>query len=144
MLILPPPNHSACGGSHLSTVSHFLNQSSSSAMRAQKTSGLSCASARRLSTSASDLMCARAENSRGGGNTRSSCRTDSMFVVTVDTAPSLQLLISGFGLALRACVPQNCSTPQQEHLGNEALRRHERLQLQRVERQLLSGKHSGG
>src|ERR1044071_843355 len=84
ILILPPPNHSACGGSHFSTVSHFLNQCSSSAIRAQKDSGSAFASARSFSSSAIDLICACCEKPSGGGNTRSSCSTDSIFDVTVD------------------------------------------------------------
>src|SRR5207244_13127181 len=85
ILILPPANHSACGGSHLKTVSHFLNQCSSlSASRAQKLSGSALASARKASSSAIDLMCALAANSSGGGKTRSSCWKDSMLVVADD------------------------------------------------------------
>src|SRR5215208_141325 len=84
MLILPPPNHSACGGSHFSTVSHFLNQCSSSAIRAQKASGSAAASERSRSSSAIDLMCACSENDSGGGKIRCSCSTESMFVLTVD------------------------------------------------------------
>src|SRR6185369_6680937 len=96
MLILPPPNHSACGGSHFSTVSHVLNQfNSSSASRAQKASGSAAASARRRSSSAIDLMCARSENDAGGGKIRCSRRIDSMFVVTLD---------------MRACVPYFIAT----------------------------------
>src|SRR5689334_352926 len=91
MLILPPPNHSACGGSHFSTVSHVLNHCNSvSAMRAQKASGSAAASARRRSSSAIEVMCARCEKDSGGGKIRCSCRTDSMFEVTLD---------------MRACVP---------------------------------------
>src|ERR1043165_6264670 len=75
-------------------------------MRAQKPSGLSRASVRNCSSSVSDLMCACAENSGGGGKTRSSCSTDSMFVVTVDTAPHC-IFAFGFCLALPACVPPN-------------------------------------
>src|SRR5215207_2567564 len=84
-LIFPPPNHSACGASHFKTVSHFLNQcSSDSAIRAQKASGASDASRRSASNSSRDFTCARAVNSGGGGNTRSSWSTDSMLVVAED------------------------------------------------------------
>src|ERR1051325_6116799 len=84
-LVRPPTNHSACGASHFSTVSHFRNQCSSrSAMRAQKASGASDASRLSASNSSSDLTCARAANSGGGGKTRSSCKTDSMLVVAED------------------------------------------------------------
>src|SRR5678815_418448 len=95
MLILPPPNHSACGGSHFKTVSHFLNQCSSSAMRAQNDSGSAAASTRSRSSSSIDLTCACSENEWGGGKIRSSCNTDSMFVVTLD---------------MRACVPYFIAT----------------------------------
>src|ERR1044071_2438783 len=87
ILILPPPNHSACGGSHFSTVSHFLNQCSSSAIRAQNDSGSAAASARSCSSSAIDLMCACCEKLSGGGKSRSSWSTDSMLVETVDMLP---------------------------------------------------------
>src|SRR5215216_6739976 len=109
MLILPPPNHSACGGSHFSTVSHDLNQCSSSAMRAQKDSGSASASARSLSSSSIDLICARCEKPSGGGKSRSSWSTDSMLVGTVDMLPvyhrqlpiaNCRLPISGSGLVL--------------------------------------------
>src|SRR5882724_7635409 len=83
MLMRPPANHSACGGCHFSTASHFLNQCSSSAMRAQKPSGSSLASWRKRSSSAIDLTWAFSENPGGGGKTRSSCCRDSM-LVTVD------------------------------------------------------------
>src|SRR6185369_9541378 len=95
MLILPPPNHSACGGSHFKTVSHFLNQCSSSAMRAQNASGSAAASARRRSSSSIYLMCACSEKDCGGGKIRASCNTDSMFVLTLD---------------MRACVPYFIAT----------------------------------
>src|SRR5258706_3923724 len=92
ILILPPPNHSACGGSHFKTVSHFLNQCSSlSANRAQNPSGSALASARSASSSAIDLTCACSAKLSGGGKTLSSCRTDSMFVVddmTDDGSPT--------------------------------------------------------
>src|ERR1051325_1771756 len=99
MLRRPPTNHCACGGSHLSTVSHFLNQcSSDSAMRAQNCSGDSLASRLSASRSSSDLTCARSANAGGGGKTRSSCRTDSMLVVAEDITletPSDKLLRYG-------------------------------------------------
>src|SRR6266850_1858077 len=84
MLILPPPNHSACGGSHFNTSSHRLNQSNSSAIRAQKTSGESCASCLSRSNSSSDRICALLENSAGGVKTRFSLKTDSMLLVAED------------------------------------------------------------
>src|SRR6185369_7632479 len=107
MLILPPPNHSACGGFHLSTVSHFLNQCSSSAMRAQNASGFDVASARRFSSSSSDLICACFENDSGGGKTRSSMSTESMLLVTVDTEPSLERILGSSEFKLLACLLQH-------------------------------------
>src|SRR5687768_4485835 len=100
MLSLPPTNHSACGGSHLRTVSHFLNQcSSSSAIRAQNASGASDAS--RLSASSSSALTrARAANSSGGGKTRSSWRTDSMLDVDEDITPQ-----DPFGFRLSVWMP---------------------------------------
>ncbi len=53
-------------------------------MRAQNSSGCSCASRRRLSNSAIDLRCASCENCAGGGNTRSSWDSDSILVLTGD------------------------------------------------------------
>ena len=47
-------------------------------------SGSAAASARSASNSSIDLICALAENSAGGGKTRSSCWSDSMFVVDDD------------------------------------------------------------
>src|ERR1044072_2956199 len=99
-LIFPPTNHSACGGSHFKTVSHFLNQcSSDSAMRAQKASDASDASRLSASNSSRDLTCACAANSGGGGKTRSSWSTDSMLVVAEDipreTSPSNSLIADG-------------------------------------------------
>src|SRR5882672_10632333 len=89
MLILPPTNHCACGGSHFSTPSHFLNQwSSLSANRAQNSSGLALASTRNASSSAIDLMCAFSANAAGGLKTRSSCCSDSMLVVAEDISVS--------------------------------------------------------
>src|SRR5687768_8064581 len=85
MLVLPPMNHCACGASHFSTVSHFVNQSSSlSAIRAQNISGSAAASARSASSSSIDLKCALAANSAGGGNVRPSCCSDSMLVAGDD------------------------------------------------------------
>src|SRR6185369_79600 len=131
MLILPPPNHSACGGSHFSTVSHVLNQcNSSSARRAQNASGSADASARRRSSSAIDLMCARSEKDSDGGKIRCSCSTDSMFVVTLD---------------MRACVPYFIATKKRKSgfYDYDSLRRHQRLQLQGMEGKFLSRKDSG-
>src|SRR5574338_834408 len=99
MLIFPPPNHSACGGSHFNTVSHFLNQCSSSAIRAQNDSGSAAASARRRSSSAIDLICACSEKDSGGGKFRCSWSTDSMFEVTLD---------------MRACVPYFIATKKRK------------------------------
>src|SRR4051794_16427115 len=91
MLIRPPTNHSACGGSHFKTESHFLNQCNSpSAILAQKLSGDSLASRLRASNSSADTL-ARAANSSGGGKTLSSCSTDSMFDVEEDINPSEDL-----------------------------------------------------
>src|SRR5215213_102994 len=83
-LMRPPVNHSACGGSHLRTVSHFLNQSSSKAIRAQKSSGDAAASAYNRSYSSIELTSAPSEKVSGGGKTRFSCCSDSMFGVTDD------------------------------------------------------------
>src|ERR1044072_6944992 len=94
MLILPPPNHSAWGGSHFKTVSHFLNQCSSSAMRAQNASGSAAASARSRASSSIDLMCACSENECGGRKILSSCNTDSMFVVTLDMGACVPYFIA--------------------------------------------------
>src|SRR5262245_43688286 len=80
-------NHCACGASHSRTLSHLLNQESSSAIRAQKPSGSVCASERSDSNSAIDLICACLENCSGGGKTRSSVSTESMFVTTLDIIP---------------------------------------------------------
>src|SRR5215217_6535667 len=125
MLIFPPPNHSACGGSHFNTVSHSLNQCSSSAMRAQNDSGSAAASARSRSSSSIDLTCACSENDCGGGKIRFSCNTDSMFVVTLD---------------MRACVPYFIATKKHKttNFDYDTLRWHQRLQLQGMEGKLLS------
>src|SRR5205085_8840161 len=101
MLISPPPNHSACGGSHFKTVSQCLNQCNSSAIRAQKPSGSRSASARNSSSSRIELMCAFSENSGGAAKMRSSCNTDSMFVVDVDMTLRLVLLCFDSRLAGR-------------------------------------------
>src|SRR5437867_5329604 len=88
MLILPPTNHCACGGSHFNTVSHSLNQCNSpAAKRAQNSSGLALASARNASSSAIDLICACSANALEGGKTRASCCSDSMLVVADDMVP---------------------------------------------------------
>src|SRR5216684_2409533 len=85
ILILPPTNHSACGGSHFKTVSHFRNQCNSlSAKRAQNFSGSALASARSPSSSSIDLICACSANALAGGKTRASCCSDSMLVVVDD------------------------------------------------------------
>src|SRR5215212_5255431 len=111
MLIRPPTNHSACGGSHFRTVSHFLNQcSSDSAILAQNASGDSLASRLKASNSSGDLTCASAENSSGGGKTLSSCSTDSMFDVEEDINPSEDLsplIPPPVCLASPPCVPES-------------------------------------
>src|SRR5215213_3804917 len=118
-LVFPPTNHFACGSSHSSSVSQRLNQCSSSAIRAQKSSGESWASARNCSSSSCDLMCAWRLNSAGGGKTRSSCSTDSMLVVAEDIDCDLNSLgecsrrpESGKPLKLPSCVPQNRAARQ--------------------------------
>src|SRR6266496_3680187 len=100
MLILPPTNHSACGGSHFSTSSQRLNQSNSSAIRAQKLSGDSCASFLRLSNSSRDLICAPLEKLAGGGKTRFSCKIDSMLFVADDIDRWKLLKLDSFGDSL--------------------------------------------
>src|SRR6202521_1212272 len=110
MLILPPANHSACGGCQFKTVSHFLNQWSSSAMRAQKPSGSALASARNTSNSSIDLMWAFSEKAGGGGKTRSSTWSDSMFVVAGDIGELESPIVLDLGCL---CVPQISLTLQQ-------------------------------
>src|SRR5205085_1140897 len=78
MLVLPPTNHLAFGAFHSSTLSHFLNQCSSSAALPQNCSGLSIDSRYMRSYSARLLIRACAANDGGGGNSRCSCRTESM------------------------------------------------------------------
>src|SRR6185369_13005649 len=95
-------------------------------MRAQNDSGSAAASERSRSSSAIDLMCACSEKDCCGGKIRSSCSTDSMFVVTLD---------------MRACVPYFIATKKHKttNLDYDSLRRHQRLQLQGMEGKLLSG-----
>src|SRR6185436_7007577 len=68
-------------------------------MRAQNDSGSAAASARSRSSSSIDLTCACSEKDCGGGKIRSSCSTDSMFVVTLD---------------MRACVPYFIATKKRK------------------------------
>src|SRR2546425_9843451 len=58
-------------------------------MRAQKASGSAVACARSRSDCSIDSMWACSEKDGGGGKTRSSCWSDSMFVVTVDMTPEM-------------------------------------------------------
>src|SRR5579885_695106 len=87
-LICPPTNHFAHGQFHSSTLSHFLNQCSSSAMRPQNFSGSSTDSLYICSYSARLLMCAARLNSAGGSNLRCSCRMESMLVDCASTTLS--------------------------------------------------------
>src|SRR5882724_8320071 len=101
MLILPPTNHSACGGSHFKTVSHFRNQCNSiSAKRAQNFSGSALASASNASSSVIDLIYACSANDLGGGKTRASCCSDSMLVVTDDIVFQEAVIVPAFRLTV--------------------------------------------
>ena len=72
-LILPPRNHLACGGVHSNTVSHFWNQSNSSAIVAQKISISADAVSYKLL-----LALAWFAKSVDGGNCLDSCRSASI------------------------------------------------------------------
>src|SRR5437660_5652767 len=77
----PPTNHFANGSFHCSTLVHGLNQTNSFfACLPQNFSGDFMDSLYSLRYWARDLMCARFENSLGGGKTRLSVLTEVMFV----------------------------------------------------------------
>src|SRR5206468_5179522 len=123
MLILPPTNHCACGGSHCNTVSHSLHQCNSpAAKRAQNSSGSALASARNASSSAIDLICACSANALEGGKTRASCCSDSMLVVADD----MMVLVIPKPLSMTAglfTIEALDATTGGRSIGFEALRR---------------------
>ena len=76
--VLPPTNHLANGSFHSSALVNGSNQCRSVfASFAQNAGGSAAASSHNFWYSSSDLIRARAENSRDGGNSRLSCITES-------------------------------------------------------------------
>src|SRR6266480_6290540 len=78
-------------------------------MRAQNASGSALASARSFSSSAIDLMWAFSEKAGGGGKTRSSVCSDSMFVV-VDDMP-VPLLARSMASMAALCIIEKLDAP---------------------------------
>src|SRR5436190_17633990 len=81
-------------------------------MRPQNSSGSALASARSFSSCSIDLMWACSEKAGGGGKSRSSRCSDSMFVVVDDDMANEIVLRKKCCYLWQPCVPQNGLTHQ--------------------------------